>query len=243
MTSTAGGAAGSRKLRPVRWEARAHDWITYERVVRLHAPPSFDTRWEAEAERLTLLVSRGAFDGGGERNVFHARFEGSQFEWVAKESKHIEADLQGEIEFHKRSLVTQSTCAAWAGFFNDAVEQRAHSFGVEMPPVEVRVRARARARVRVRVSIPPDGRVGLGPVARVRVGSARVGLRLAFLLTTVLAKTELAYALAVWAQQVAAGGTRWTRPSGATCSSPEPEPIGTGQPLLPCRRRRAAALR
>jgi len=133
LTSTAVGSTAGRQLRPVQWEARASQWISYDGVARLHAPPSFDARWERDAETLTLLVSRCAFDAGGERNVFHARFEGSHFEWVAKESKHIEVDLNAEIEFHKRSLVAQSTCAAWAGDFNEAVEQ----LGLGLPPVEV----------------------------------------------------------------------------------------------------------
>ena len=103
-------------------------------LARLHAPPSFDTEWETEAETLTLCVSKCAFDGGGERNVFHARFHGSAFEWVAKESKHIDpGGFEAEVEFHKRSLVTQSTSAAWAGAFNYAVD----NMGLGLPAVEV----------------------------------------------------------------------------------------------------------
>jgi hypothetical protein len=136
LTSTTlqGGKGAERLLRPVQWDARASEWLTYRGVTRLHAPPSFDAEWETEAETLTLLVSRGAFDGGGERNVFHAQFEGSQFEWVAKEGKHIDpGGYEAEVEFHKRSLVTQATCAAWAGEFNYAVDQ----LGIGLPPIEV----------------------------------------------------------------------------------------------------------
>ena len=85
LTSTAGGGV-ERALRPVQceWDHRipqqSADWITYRDVVRLHAPPSFETAWETESETLTLLVSVSAFDGGGDRNVFHAHFEGSKFE-------------------------------------------------------------------------------------------------------------------------------------------------------------------
>lgn len=41
----------------------------------------------------------------------------------AKESKHIiEGGTDAEISFHRKSLVTQATTAAWAGEFNFAVE-------------------------------------------------------------------------------------------------------------------------
>ena len=63
------------------------------------APPSYDAAWETEAETLTLRVSSCAFDGGGERNVFHAQFDGSGFEWVAKESKHVITDDDDEDGF------------------------------------------------------------------------------------------------------------------------------------------------
>jgi len=115
-------------------EEASHEWVAYHNVVRLHAPPSLETAWEKEAETLTLLVSASAFDGGGERNVFHAHFEGSGFQWVAKESRHIDpGGYEAEVEFHKRSLVTQSTCAAWAADFNQQVDV----MGLSIPAVEV----------------------------------------------------------------------------------------------------------
>ena len=138
LTSTVGVGGSERRLRPVQWDAQAREWLTYKGVVRLHAPPSFETAWERESEVLTLLVSRCAFDGGGERNVFHAQFEGSSFDWVAKESKHIDpGGFDAEVEFHKRSLVTQSTCAAWAGEFNQEIDRLGLGTGFGIPAVEV----------------------------------------------------------------------------------------------------------
>ena len=44
--------------------------------------------------------------------------------WVAKESRHIDpGGFESEVEFHKRSLVSQSTCAAYAADFNDTVDR------------------------------------------------------------------------------------------------------------------------
>ena len=114
---TDGGGRGSAA-------GEGDDWLTFPDVVRYHAQPSLSTAWEREEEEVTLHVSRCAFAAGGERNVFHARLEGSSFAWVAKECKHlIDGGHTAEVAFHQNSLVTQATCAAWAGEFNYAVEE------------------------------------------------------------------------------------------------------------------------
>lgn len=62
--------------------------VAFPLQVRYHAQPSLTTAWEREEEEVTLHVSRCAFAAGGERNVFHARLEGSSFAWVAKVCTH-----------------------------------------------------------------------------------------------------------------------------------------------------------
>jgi hypothetical protein len=154
LTSTAAEKAGHepRVLRPVHFdrqmgprdqESHASEWITYRGVVRHHAPPSLDAKLERDTGTFSLQVSRCAFDGGAERNVFHANLtpevkprpagesDGAEqpplppsgVAWVAKESKHV-MSYDAEVHFHMLGLGTQATCAAWAADFNAAVEER-----------------------------------------------------------------------------------------------------------------------
>uniref|UniRef100_A0A7S3WUB9 Alpha-type protein kinase domain-containing protein n=2 Tax=Emiliania huxleyi TaxID=2903 RepID=A0A7S3WUB9_EMIHU len=96
-------------------------------------------------------IADGAFESGGERNVFMMRFlrrtelfqtvpdaqgrqqqfktfeaEASE-EWVVKEDKHAKISDNNDLEFHDKSLVTQRTAAVLAEKFNELCEEKSLS--------------------------------------------------------------------------------------------------------------------
>jgi hypothetical protein len=132
LTASAGPA---RELRPVLKLAGASKWETHVDACAWLAPDGLDARWEA-AGTYDVCICEAAFDAGGERNVFRLKFErgGPAGEWVAKENKHVEHSPAKELEFHKKSLVTQAFARTMGKNFNAAL--RAAGWHSSLPSVE-----------------------------------------------------------------------------------------------------------
>lgn len=144
--------ARKRELRPVLLDPGAQRRFRTYRRCRLFFQPDmedlvdhdFNPPLVEHGSSVDLEVSEGAVKQGGERNVFNMHFcsherrgelKGlAENAWVVKEDKHKALNATrgdaDELEFHRKSLVTQTLSA----FFSDSFNKEVQRLGLEGVP-------------------------------------------------------------------------------------------------------------